>query len=65
MRYYEHCGIEMIDAKFQGEPFTMDLNHEVDRFSIKIPIGQTSNFLNLTINKTIKMPVNVKVFPKC
>ena len=65
MKYCSSCGVEMVDAKLYGEPFVMDLDHEVDKFSIKIPTGETTSFLGFTTDKTTKKPLNVKVCPKC
>lgn len=35
MRKCEKCNIEMTDAKLHGEPFSMDLDNDIDDFSIR------------------------------
>lgn len=59
------CGNEMVLANLHGEPFKIDMDHEINKFTIKIPTNETENFLGLEFQKNIELPLKAKVCQKC
>ena len=61
-----NCGNEMVIGYLHGEPFTIDLDHEINDFTVRIPTNEKEkNIFGFEYNKNIELPLNVKVCLKC
>ena len=69
MRNCEKCGVEMIKANLHGEPFDIDIDKEIDDFSIRYTNGtkEVKGIFGNVIEKEnyCESKLNVAVCPRC
>ncbi len=65
MKRCSECNIEMLDGNLYGEPRFIDMDHDIDKFYVKIKTGNTTSFLGFNIDETKTLKLNVKICPNC
>lgn len=65
MKKCSDCNVEMVDGKLHGEPFSMNLDNDIDDFYVDIKTGGVTSFFGMKVPSAIRARLEVKVCPKC
>ena len=65
MKNCSECNVEMRKGSLFGEPFTMELDHEVDHFYVNVETGREKKTLFGTVPEVDRVPLVAAVCPKC
>ena len=65
MKVCRDCNVEMMEATYYGYPRFIDMDHEIDRFEIRIKTGEKKSFLGIKYDSVIKAKLKARVCPNC
>ena len=65
MKKCNECNTEMRIGKLFGEPFMMDMDHDIDEFYVDVQTGRQTKSLLGVVPEADRVPLLVFVCPQC